>query len=223
MSFNIAVAMDDLVVLVSDRRGANLPNNYVDGMKEQIIKNRCFVEHKKLFPIGKNIYGVGLGWTSIYEPWLHSFNRFRPYPGWAMRLIGFLMKCTYNKLERILKKAGITVASWGLTWVTIGGFISKKACICNFSSEYNFRPRFFRQTFIYSRIKDLEAEMDDWIKNILRELLSLKHQSISFRRVVFMERIKPLMLELSKRYDAISFQADIVFITENDSVCESLE
>lgn len=105
--------MKDLVILVSDRRSALLPNNYVDGMKESIIKNRCFIEQKKLFPITKNTYGIGLGWNNVYEPWLHSFKRFQSYPECMMKLIGFLIKLTYKKFERMLKRQGIIATSWG--------------------------------------------------------------------------------------------------------------
>lgn len=77
MSFNCAVNTNDLIVLISDRRGAVLPNNYTDSDdKKFILQNFIVDDVKKYFKINRNTFCLGLGWDNFFRPWMKSFKLF---------------------------------------------------------------------------------------------------------------------------------------------------
>ena len=224
MSFNIAISTEDLVVLVSDRRSAVLPKNYKDGMKEEAIKNCLTDDQSKILKINRNTFALGIGWNTFFIPWMKSLKLFHIVltRKEMMEPLGKLLWLKYCSFERRLKKMGITADNWGLTWLSLGGFLLGEANVVNFSSQYAFTPRFIKRGFIYSKQRGWSEESELLTRSILEDFISLRDYSIELRKDVFLREIKKLMLHLSDTYKTISPVADVIFITREGTAIEVL-
>ena len=131
------------------------------------------------------------------------------------------MNAVYAHYQNKLKKQKIKTR--GFTNITIAGFKNGEPFIYAMDSKDKFHPALCRNGSIYSCIEENMTDIDEHIKRITSSLGLLQEDSIDRQKDFIRRELKKIFMLLGAKYEQISQEFDLVFITQDGSILEATE
>lgn len=205
MSFYIGFVMKDLIALTADR---------------QFRQDGVHFKETKIFRMNKNLYGVHIGWKFFGEKWLKIINKMLSCFSFetSIKILRSSMWADYVIYRWLLKKYKSKLE--GFTGIIVSGFENGKPFVCAMDSKDKFRPMFCQRGSIYNRIEEGKTPFDHYVKEATVAFLTI--QGLEKRKDFLRTITKNIFKSLSKKYDYISRDGDLVFMTPGGSLSEEI-
>jgi 20S proteasome alpha/beta subunit len=210
MSFYIGFVTENLIALAADRKFAQ--------------GNKSFTA-QKIKQLNKDTWGVHIGAKFFGERWLFMLSRIKPKSSIlstkGLTFISRFINWHYLNCQKKLRKRGLNLE--GFTNIVVAGFNKNNPFIYTMDSKDKFHPVFCGNgSYVYSRIEENLTGIDEYIKKAVSPLGSLQEDSINKQKYFIRAQLQKIFILLGAKYEHISKEFDLVFITQGSSILEAV-